>query len=398
MKDTQLLQNGLARYRREGLEVVMATVVEVDGPAYRGPGARLLVGSDGSTVGAISGGCLESDIREHALAIMESGNTRLVTYDASGDEELLWGLGTGCGGLIRVFLEHWPQDLDDWLKDQTMPAAMLTVYESTEEPRIQPGYRLSLSHTGNLKEHGQAPGEWRDRLVDLLRNRIPSETSLVSQSSLATSFQLTSPANLHLLMEPIPLPVELLVVGAGFDALPLLETAHELGWHTTAIDHRPAFLAPERFPPGCRLVEAEPEVFQSDRPNEPQAPPHWLLKANTMAVIMTHHFEHDRAWLRLLLQSEAPYVGTLGPRNRTERLLQALTEEGFTPQASMLDRLYSPVGLDLGGETPREVALSIVAEIQAVLSGRTGGFLRERKGSIHNRHRSHQTLAPDSDE
>jgi len=172
-------------------------------------------------------------------------------------------------------------------------------------------------------------------------------------------------------LEAILPPLRLIVFGAGPDAVPLVDTAKLLGWHVTVIDRRPAYASPPRLPCADEVLISE------------GLPPGLAITDRHAAVIMTHHYLTDRALLPALLESPARYVGLLGPREKRQRLLRDLQGAGFTPSRSQLDRLYAPVGLDIGAETPEEIALSVVAEIAAVVGGRSGGSLRRRPGRIH---------------
>ena len=178
---------------------------------------------------------------------------------------------------------------------------------------------------------------------------------------------------LHVLAEAVVPPVPIVIFGGGPDALPLVAAAKALGWHVTVCDRRPGHARPDRFPLADAVVAADADAVAARVP----------LTADTVAVVMTHHYPEDHALLRLLLNSPARYVGLLGPRARTDRMLADWTAAGrpFTP--AQLDRLHAPVGLDLGGDGSEAIALSIVAEVQATLARRPGGPLRDRVGPIH---------------
>jgi xanthine/CO dehydrogenase XdhC/CoxF family maturation factor len=168
-------------------------------------------------------------------------------------------------------------------------------------------------------------------------------------------------------------PLALTVFGAGDDARPLVRLAKELGWYVTVADPRPAYATAERFPQADRRIVAPAAGLARSAVLEPGA----------AAVVMTHHYVHDVPVLRALLERPPAYVGLLGPKQRGERILADLAREGVLPSAETLARFHSPVGLDLGAETPDEVALSIIAEIQAALAGRDGRPLRLRRHPIH---------------
>lgn len=169
-------------------------------------------------------------------------------------------------------------------------------------------------------------------------------------------------------------PFELMIFGAGHDAVPVARFAGELGFRTTVVDPRPAYNTEERFP-GCRLILADRHLWEEKV----------TIGRRTFVLVMNHHLERDRAAIRFALNSPAPYVGVLGPKSRRERLLAALEKEGVSFGEEQLARMYNPVGLDIGAETPEEVAVSILAEMLAFRSGHTGGFLRD-----HNRDKIHQ--------
>ncbi len=175
--------------------------------------------------------------------------------------------------------------------------------------------------------------------------------------------------------EDFETPVAVMLFGAGADAVPFVSIAAELGWQVTVHDHRPAFLTPERFPSAQKLIlhivdEPLAKIVADDR---------------TAAVIMTHNYSRDRSILPAVLGSDVFYVGALGPKSRTQQILDEISASGITFADEQLARLFAPVGLDVGADTPESIALSIIGEIQSVLSKRIGGHLRDRKGSIYDR-------------
>jgi len=313
--------------RAAGQPAALATLVTVDGSSYRRPGARLLLLPDGTRIGSISGGCLEEDVVERARRVFATGQPELAVYDTTVENDLVWGVGTGCQGVVRIFIERLPAERPAWLGDLA----------------------------ANLAAR-------RDTVVDVdYAGPSPRGTHLAHGAN-GTSFRQT-----------IPAPPALLICGAGDDARPLAQFAREAGWHVTVADTRPAYADRARFPEVDRLLTGSAaEAVASAAPD-----------ARTFAAVMTHRFLDDLAFLRALLPRELPYLGQLGPRQRTERLLAQLTTEGPPLTASHLAKLHAPVGLDLGGNTPETVALAILAEVQARFAGRRPDFLRERPGPIH---------------
>lgn len=312
---------------------VLATLVAVAGSSYRRAGARLLVTPDGERVGSISGGCLEEDVVARAAAVAASGRPEVVTYDTTAENDLIWGVGLGCHGVVQVLLERVAAS-PDW-----------AIAAADALGRRQP---IALAVIWG----GGAPETWGTNLGSTL----PADR-----------------AETGVLRQNLTPPLALTVYGAGDDARPLVRLAKELGWHVTVADPRPAHLTADRFPSADRRVIAPAgELVRHAKPEPGSA-----------AVVMTHHYVHDVPVLRALFGRPTAYVGLLGPKQRAERILADLARDGVVPPAPMLTRFHAPVGLDLGAETPEEVALSIVAEIQAVLAGRDARPLRLRSKPIH---------------
>lgn len=312
-----------------GQPAALATLVKVEGSSYRRPGARLLLRADGTRIGSISGGCLEEDVMERARRVLATGRPELAVYDTTAENDLVWGVGLGCQGVVRVFLEQVPAIRPDWVA-----ALRGNLHERRD--------------TSLLVEYaGPAPGGTR-----LAGTAGPGDT---------------------LFHETIPAPPALIICGAGDDAQPLARLAKEAGWHVTVADSRSAYATADRFPGADRIIAAPLA----------EIPTTLRLDARTFAVVMTHRYVDDREFLRMLLPRDCAYLGQLGPRTRTDRLLAELKADGLAPTSAQLAKLHAPVGLDLGGSTPETVALAILAEMQARLTGRTPGFLRDRPGPIH---------------
>jgi xanthine/CO dehydrogenase XdhC/CoxF family maturation factor len=308
---------------------VLATLVSVSGSSYRRPGARLLLTGEKQRVGSISGGCLEEDVLIRAERVAASGRAEVVTYDTSAENDLVWGVGLGCHGVVDILLEKLP-------------------------PRPA----------------------WAEILAANLRSRTATPLAVVWQSEnparigthLAT--ELPAISGDRVFLETVQPPTALTIFGAGDDAQPLLRLAKELGWHVTVADPRAAFATQERFPLADAVINGAAETLVA-RAN-PQA--------DSLAVVMTHHYIHDVPVLRELLARPLHYIGLLGPKKRAEQICSDL---GLAPGSPERARLHAPVGLDLGAETPEEVALSILAEMRAVLARRDARPLRERSRPIH---------------
>jgi xanthine/CO dehydrogenase XdhC/CoxF family maturation factor len=172
------------------------------------------------------------------------------------------------------------------------------------------------------------------------------------------------------LVEVVDPPTPVVLFGGGFDVTPVVSQAVRLGWHVTVVADKPVETLRRRFPKAHAVVAAKAR----------EVPGKVSLSARTLAVVMTHSLPQDRELLAHLLPQPLRYLGVLGPRSRADRLLAELSP---APTPAQLDKLHAPVGLDLGAEGPEEVALSIVAELRAVLAEREGGKLRARQAPIY---------------
>jgi xanthine/CO dehydrogenase XdhC/CoxF family maturation factor len=283
-------------------------------------------------------------------------------------DDIVWGLGLGCNGEVRVLLERIDPDsrpgylgfLDRCLTARR-PGIVILPFSGA---RV--GRHLLLDASGGVEGDLDDP-DLREALLERGRESLASGRSAVHAFEGAWG-------RTEALVEYVAPPVFLVIFGAGSDALPLVALAKRLGWQVAVVDERPARVRPERFAEADRVELMRFEALEVKALG---------IDPHTAIVVMTHHFLHDLDLLRVLLDSEAPYVGLLGPRQRTENLLAELAKEGLQPTAEQRERLFGPVGLDIGSETPEEIALSALAEIRAVLSGREGGFLRGRPGPLH---------------
>jgi len=371
MRELRDILSALADLRARGEAAAIATVVRVRGSTYRREGARLLIRADGRTLGSISGGCLEGDVAEAAREVMQTGRPRLQSYDLTSDDDAVWGLGLGCNGAIDVFIESVAEgaggDLIALLRDpidRRRTVALATVI-TAPAGSLLPGARIFVP------EEGDPQGSLGDPALDA-QVTAAARTQIAAGRSAVLPVELSAGAG-EVFVEVVAPPLPLLVCGAGHDALPVVRLAHELGWWVTVADSRPAFATRERFPWADEVVLTEDrEVAQRVH-----------IDRQTAVILMTHNFLHDLNILRGLLGTPAAYIGLLGPRARTERLLGDLAKEGISLTDAQRGRLYGPVGLDLGAESPEEIAMSILAEILAVRNGRNVASLRGRLGPIH---------------
>lgn len=339
---------------RHDEHLVVAVVIATGGSTYRKTGAMVLVAADGSHAGLISGGCLEGDLVQHAAAVFADGQVRRLSYDLNDDPELLMGLGLGCGGDIHLLLQR----LDREQGFGVLPGAFAAHRRGLDCLLAVVTETGSTLPAGLLARH-DADGAYAGppELEDLL----PSQASRAGQDhrwqQLSTRLGGVETTLGLLRLAAAPL---VLVCGAGPDAAPLVAQVRALGWRCVVVDHRPAFARPERFATGAEVLCLKPGALAGTV----------ALQQVEAAVVMTHHLGHDEAWLRALLARRPAYLGLLGPDRRRRQLAQVI---GVDPAL-----IHGPAGLDLGAELPAAIALSVMAEIHAVLNGRDAVSLSDR--------------------
>lgn len=351
-------------------KAILATVVDIKGSSYRRAGARMLIDESGNSIGTVSGGCLEADVLEHAKKVLKTGEPVIITYDTMQNEDSVFGLGMGCKGIIRILLEP---AIDNPLLDiletcfcERRRGAVATLIAKYESFSLPIGAKIFAAAKDNIEmSFDEIELEENSILQDVISDAIQS---IKDNRSYSKTYE-TAKGEIEFFIEVINPPVSLLLFGAGYDALPLANFAKDLGWRVSVIDHRAAWATAERFPNADEII-----VSRASGLNESL-----FQDKNSVAVIMTHSSENDAEILPRLLKSSCKYIGALGPKKRTENLLAAINE---TVDEEQLKRLYAPIGLDIGADTPEEIALAIIAEIRSALSARNGGFLRNKQ-SIH---------------
>jgi xanthine/CO dehydrogenase XdhC/CoxF family maturation factor len=348
----------------------LATLVRVKGSSYRQPGARMLFRPSGAQTGLISAGCLETDVKARVETVLASRAPQLACFDAGSELDLIWGTGMGCAGRVEVLLEPLTGPLPAWMEAcarilrERRTGVLATVFATRGSTPFQTGDRFlqSAGEPGLLPP----PGPAREALLaamDRVRERPGNETWTDPDGSM------------DLLFEPIRAPLALWLFGAGEHAMPLARLAKGMGWWLGLVDHRPALATAERFPEADRIVIGHPpEVFQG-----------LPLDRRSAALVVSHVYDQDRSALAALLDQPLGYLGLQGNRARSARILRELEAEGRVLDLDQRQRLHWPAGLDLGGESPEAIALAMIAEIQAVLAGHSGGSLRDQPGSIHPR-------------
>jgi xanthine/CO dehydrogenase XdhC/CoxF family maturation factor len=364
-QETRDILERLAELTDSGQEAAVACVVQISGSAYRRPGARFLISADGKTLGGISGGCLEEDVRQNGLRALEHGRCRLLHYETGEDDDALWGLGLGCNGAVDVLVvpstrpgfvaaaQRMRGLLDG---DRTFAAVTIVDDPSGGDADLEgrvllPGSEMHPPLSSGDEERDAALAEAADK-------------ALADKSS-----RLVQAGGVRAFVECFEPPPVAVVVGAGDDAMPLVAAAARAGFRVAVVDHRAAYLSPARFPDAWRMIEALPD-------DEAEGIP---AGDDVYVVLKTHNLERDKAWARRFAAAPFAYLGLLGPRARCDEVAGTAAEVN----EAAAGRIYGPVGLDLGAEGPEQVGVSVVAELLAVRSGRAPQHLRDRATPIH---------------
>ena len=368
-QETSQIVGRVTELAAAGRRAAIATVVRIAGSAYRRAGAKLLVEDSGATRGGVSGGCLEADVRETALAVMREGVPRLRHYETGDDDRTVWGLGLGCDGAVDIYVQ--PVTSADG-QDVARVRALLSGDSPFAVSTVVRGPSTALGRmlvTGEDLPADSTGTPVLDREIARRAEAIlaAGESKLHDIQSGGADIESTGVfTEVH-----VP-PPRLVICGAGDDAMPLAAHASQIGFRVTVVDHRPAYLSPDRFPDAER-IEHRPDDGLEGLPVGPR----------THLVVMTHSFAHDREWVRRLLRTASPYIGLLGPRARRDEILEQIAATGDRIGVKGTDRLFAPVGLDLGADGPEQIAVSILAELLAVRAESAPRHLREKEGVIH---------------
>ena len=374
MRELDVIISQYEQLKNGGTESVLATVVHVEGSSYRRAGARMLVDEFGNITGAISGGCLEGDALRKALHALHQQKNKLVTYDTSDEDDAVIGAQLGCNGIIQVLFE--PLEYQDQLNscellkkviNQKNPLAIVVQFNLNKQ-KEQPGTKMIISEDSEI--FGRKPEE--DLLKSILKQ---TRLSLKNQSHHFAEI-LNGEESQHIFIQNYQPPVKLVIVGAGNDAQILAQQADLLGWDVAVTDGRPTHANKDRFTSSCQIIVSKPE----------QTLENIDVDHRSCFVLMSHNYNYDLAVLKLLLAEKMlSYVGILGPLKKYQRMLSDLEEEGIVLSTENTNKIYAPVGLEIGAETPAEIGLSILAEIQSVLSGKLARSLREKSTPIHEK-------------
>lgn len=358
----------LKAYRKalsNGKKTALATVVKVEGSSYRQPGARMLVTEDGILTGAISGGCLEGDALRRALLAINQKHNKLITYDTSDESAQEFSVQLGCYGIVYILFEYIDDsDLNNPIKlleksAESRDACVIATRFSLERSAEQIGTFLLYRGINDGVSENE---DLKFSLQEVLQDRSSALNDFIFENTKQT-----------VLLQYIPSPVSLLVVGAGNDAKPVVTIADLLGWEVTVGEGRITHATTKRFPEARNVIVSKAEELLND----------FIVDDRTFVLLMTHNYHYDLQVLKLLVKSDCPYIGTLGPKSKLLRMIKDLNDEEIFLTDQDLDRIYGPIGLDIGAETSEEIALSAISEIKAVMESRKGTSLRYRTDKIH---------------
>lgn len=369
MQETFEILTKLIALLDAGEKAALATVVETSGSTYRRPGARLLISAKESW-GAVSAGCLEDEVIAVAKQAIGSGLPQLLRFDTTEEMDIIAGTGLGCRGTISVFIQPITPN-------SASHEAYRLLFNLIENDKSA-DYAMAIESSAGAVEVGaqlvQSMGklEFGDGNLPQL---IASDLNRLSNAkSTFTNEYAIANESVRVYCEKITPRPQLVIFGAGFDAQPLAQFSSRLGFKVIVVDHRQDYLQMHRFPNADKLILRHPTEHACDL----------SLKEQDLIVIMTHNYLHDFEILKRAFASEVAYIGQIGPRDRTEELLEKMEGELGRLKEQDLARLHSPIGLDLGAETPEEIAISILSEIIARQNRRMGGFLKERHLPIHD--------------
>lgn len=320
---------------RDSYDWVLATIYNTEGPCYRKSGAMMLFSCQGDQLGMLSGGCLESDIGTNARKVMQTGQSMLVCYDGSDEDDLSFHLGIGCGGSVYIMLQQI-NSRNDYL-------SLAQVHDALNQ-RISGYYYQSIvkqkSDENNMSAQAYFEAEHIDNIAEVATIVLRTKNNV----------------NYELLATPIVPEPHLLVVGGGIDARPLVSMAQQLGWKVSLWDPRPANARKEYFSSVDHIIKGEAEVLTTFS----------LKKDVSAAVLLSHNVVIDAQALQALSTTKLKYLALLGPNNRRQQVVtQAKIEEKSLPFI-----FAGPSGLDIGGTLPESIALSILCECHASLYGK----------------------------
>jgi xanthine/CO dehydrogenase XdhC/CoxF family maturation factor len=372
MKEIKAIIKAYDEADKTAVNLALATVVRVEGSSYRRTGARMLVMDNGIWVGGISGGCLEGDALKRSRLAIQNSQSTLITYDTTDDDPYQIGVGLGCNGVIDVLFT--PLDIHD----KNNPVEVLKAcVEANRETHVLITITELLGNWQNIKAGGVIKYTGQPSLSVFNDATVQQQLLQAINEQLSTGhsaphyFEFAGGRKLETFIEILPPEINMVLMGHQYDVYPLSRLLKEMGWCVTVVAELQKINA--------HIIAIADEVVAPDHFSDLHIDEH------TAIILMAHDYKTDKKNLPKALATPAPYIGMLGPRVRSEKILQELADEGKLISPEDLNRIHAPVGLDIGAVTPEEIALSLMAEVKASLSGRDGAFLRLRQTAIHQR-------------
>lgn len=363
--ETEIFET-IRRAQNSDSQAVIAHIVGVEGNAYRRPGAKMVVSENRVGVGNITAGCLEGDVIDIASKVMKTGVPVIQTYDLMQDRDDMWGLGIGCNGIIDILIEQVNSSYKPVIEaiDNGNSISVITVLSGD----VPIGTKAYYTLNNGMVLSPNFP-VW-------LSNEVESEALSSTKTGKSTSLEITtSSGSVKVFIDGIlPMP-KILIIGSGNDVSPVVEVAKLNGFRVAIVGFRKGIKIDEKFPRADEFYNTSPASIAIDIP----------IDNNTSAILMTHNFIDDRISLGALINTPIDYIGLLGPQNRFEEMLLEFKSEGRDFSTEQLAKIYSPIGLDIGGGSPYQIATSIVSEILSICHNRVPGHLKNRKGHIHER-------------
>jgi xanthine dehydrogenase accessory factor len=363
----ELLED-ISRWRTAGKQVALARVVGTDGSGPRDPGAAMAVNEDSEVIGSVSGGCVEGAVLTEGLKVLERGIPKLVTYGIADDDA--FAVGLTCGGTIHIFIDDFNSEIDIAIGEALQsgePAALATVIEG-------PGAGGKLLVRPEQPSIGSLGHAELDRVVE--RDALGElEAGRTGTRNYGVHGEARREEGVKVFIESFALPPKMVIFGAIDFTAALARLGRVLGYNVTVCDARPVFATKKRFPMANEVVNEWPDRFLAVVGKD--------LGPRDAVCVLTHDPKFDVPAIMAAVQTKAGYIGVMGSRRTHEKRLDRLKEAGLDDDG--FGRLMSPIGLDLGGRTPEETAVSICAEIIASRTGRALPSLRDTEGPIHKR-------------
>jgi xanthine dehydrogenase accessory factor len=338
------------RWQEEKVAVAVATVIETWGSAPRGVGAKMAMTADGRISGSVSGGCVEGAVYDSGSQVLEDGRPQLLHFGVA--DETAWDVGLACGGTIEVFVEPLDPVLYRFVHDLLDEDEAFATATVIDGPAPLLGSKLVVQRGGRL--FGQIDPDLDGPVAAVTRTTLAGGRSARRKLDLPD----TDAGPFELFIEVHQPAPSLIMVGGVHIAIALTSMAKALGYQTIVVDPRRAFGSQARFPHVDRLIQAWPEeAFGS-----------LSLNPATAVVLLTHDPKIDDPALHIVLASPAFYVGALGSTKTHARRVKRLTNDGIPEE--WIQRIHAPIGLDIGAQSPEEIAVAIMAEIVAAARSR----------------------------